>query len=167
LTQVCPPGWELPAAFLESLRQRGQMERVSVTHDLAAGAAGAGVVYTDGWPRSTREPGVPFSCHCRDIESTADESVLGCVLGKARSHSSSPCPASAGRDPLTVWRATAGTVGIGRALARWARGPLHVVKVALRALTTRRNADDAWLESPCHQPVAIRPDAGSRPLARP
>jgi ornithine carbamoyltransferase len=57
VTQVCPPGWELPAAFLESLREHGQMERVAVTHDLDAGTAGADVIYTDGWPRSTREPG--------------------------------------------------------------------------------------------------------------
>jgi hypothetical protein len=99
------------------------------------------------------------------IESTADESVFGCAT--ARSPSSPPCSASAGRDPLTVCRATAGTVGIGRALARWARAPLHVVKVALRGLTTCRIADDAWLESPCHPPVAIGPEAGRRPLARP
>ena len=93
------------------------------------------------------------------IESTAEESVLGCA--PARSPSSPPCSASAGRDPLTGCRATAGTVGIGRALARWARAPLHVVKVALRALTTSRNADDAWLKSPCHQPVAIGPGRGT------
>jgi hypothetical protein len=96
------------------------------------------------------------------IESTAEESVLGCA--PARSPSSPPCSASAGRDPLTGCRATAGTVGIGRALARWARAPLHVVKVALRALTTSRNADDAWLESPCHQPVAIGPRTRDRIL---
>ena len=32
------------------------MGRVAVTHDLDAGAAGADVIYTDGWPRSTRQP---------------------------------------------------------------------------------------------------------------
>jgi ornithine carbamoyltransferase len=57
VTQVCPPGWALPDAFLESLRAHGQVGRVAVTHDLEVGAAGADVIYTDGWPRSTREPG--------------------------------------------------------------------------------------------------------------
>lgn len=57
VTQVCPPGWELPAMFLDSLRQYGQVGQVDVTHGLDAGAAGADVIYTDGWPRSTREPG--------------------------------------------------------------------------------------------------------------
>lgn len=57
VTQVCPPGWELPDTFLESLRQHGQSGRVAVAHDLDVGAAGADVIYTDGWPRSTREPG--------------------------------------------------------------------------------------------------------------
>ena len=57
VTQVCPPGWELPATFLDSLHQQGQMQRVAITHDLDAGTAGADVIYTDGWPRSTREPG--------------------------------------------------------------------------------------------------------------
>jgi ornithine carbamoyltransferase len=28
VTQVCPPGWEIPAALLESLRLHGQTERV-------------------------------------------------------------------------------------------------------------------------------------------
>jgi ornithine carbamoyltransferase len=58
VTQVCPPGWELPATFLDSLQQHGQVGRVAVTNDLAAGSEGADVIYTDGWPRSTRQPGV-------------------------------------------------------------------------------------------------------------
>jgi ornithine carbamoyltransferase len=33
------------------------MQRVAITHDLDAGTAGADVIYTDGWPRSTRESG--------------------------------------------------------------------------------------------------------------
>jgi ornithine carbamoyltransferase len=57
VTQVCPPGWELPDTFLESLRQHGQVGRVVVTPDLDVGVAGADVIYTDGWPRTTREPG--------------------------------------------------------------------------------------------------------------
>ena len=56
MTQVCPPGWELPATFLESLEQHGQVGRVSVSHDLDVGAAGADVICTDGWPPSTRQP---------------------------------------------------------------------------------------------------------------
>jgi ornithine carbamoyltransferase len=54
VTQVCPPGWEHPATFLDSLHSK---QRVAVTHDLDVGTAGADVIYTDGWPRSTREPG--------------------------------------------------------------------------------------------------------------
>jgi ornithine carbamoyltransferase len=57
VTQVCPPGWELPATFLDSLHQQGQMQRVAITHDLDVGTAGADVIYTDDWPRSTRGPG--------------------------------------------------------------------------------------------------------------
>jgi Ornithine carbamoyltransferase len=57
VTQVCPPGWELPDTFLDSLRQHGQVGRVAVTDELDVGAAGADVIYTDGWPRTTREPG--------------------------------------------------------------------------------------------------------------
>jgi ornithine carbamoyltransferase len=57
VTQVCPPGWELPATYLDSLLQHGQVGRVEVTHDLEVGVAGADVLYTDGWPRSAREPG--------------------------------------------------------------------------------------------------------------
>lgn len=57
VTQVCPPGWELPATFLDSLQQHGQVGRVAVTNDLEAGSEGADVIYTDGWPRSTRRPG--------------------------------------------------------------------------------------------------------------
>ncbi len=57
LTQVCPPGWELPPAFLDGLDEHGQVGKVTITHDMAAGMTGANVVYTDGWPRSTREPG--------------------------------------------------------------------------------------------------------------
>jgi len=56
VTQVCPPGWELPDTFLDSLRQHGQVGSVAVTDDLDVGAAGADVIYTDGWPRTTREP---------------------------------------------------------------------------------------------------------------
>jgi ornithine carbamoyltransferase len=57
VTQVCPPGWDLPDTFLDSLRQHGQVGRVAVTHDLDLGAAGADVIYTDGWPRLTRQLG--------------------------------------------------------------------------------------------------------------
>jgi ornithine carbamoyltransferase len=56
VTQVCPPGWELPATFLDSLQQHGQVGRVAVRNDLVAGSEGADVIYTDGWPRSTRQP---------------------------------------------------------------------------------------------------------------
>jgi ornithine carbamoyltransferase len=57
VTQVCPPGWELPATFLDSLKQHGQQGQVAVAHDLEEGTAGADVIYTDGWPPATREPG--------------------------------------------------------------------------------------------------------------
>lgn len=57
VTQLCPAGWELPPAFLAGLREHGQSGRVTITHDLTAGLTDAHVVYTDGWPRSTREPG--------------------------------------------------------------------------------------------------------------
>ena len=57
VTQVCPPGWELDQHFLTDLAQRGQRGRVRTSHDLTGSARGADVLYTDGWPRSTREPG--------------------------------------------------------------------------------------------------------------
>jgi ornithine carbamoyltransferase len=57
LTQVCPTGWEVPAAFLDALDEHGQVGKVEITHDLSAGMSGANVVYTDGWPPSAREPG--------------------------------------------------------------------------------------------------------------
>jgi ornithine carbamoyltransferase len=58
VTQVCPPGWELPATYLNSLQQHGQVGRVAVTNALEAASEGADVIYTDGWPRSARQPGL-------------------------------------------------------------------------------------------------------------
>jgi ornithine carbamoyltransferase len=57
VTQVCPPGWQLPRVFLDGLHEHGQVGKVILTHDLPTGMTGTNVVYTDGWPRSTREPG--------------------------------------------------------------------------------------------------------------
>lgn len=57
VTQVCPLGWGVPAAFLDELDEHGQVGKVEITQELSAGMSGANVVYTDGWPRSTRGPG--------------------------------------------------------------------------------------------------------------
>jgi len=57
VTQVCPPGWELDTTFLDRLRDHGQRGRVSTTHVLDAGVSEADVIYTDGWPASTRHAG--------------------------------------------------------------------------------------------------------------
>jgi ornithine carbamoyltransferase len=57
VTQVCPPGWELDTNFLDQLRDHGQRGQVSIKHDLEAGLRDARVIYTDGWPASTRHAG--------------------------------------------------------------------------------------------------------------
>jgi ornithine carbamoyltransferase len=57
VTQICPPGWDLAPEFLDTLRQHGQLGRVETAHDVAGGIGGADVIYTDGWPLSTRQPG--------------------------------------------------------------------------------------------------------------
>jgi ornithine carbamoyltransferase len=57
VTQVCPPGWELDTTFLDRLRDHRQRGRVSTTHHLDTGVSNANVIYTDGWPASTRHLG--------------------------------------------------------------------------------------------------------------
>jgi ornithine carbamoyltransferase len=57
VTQVCPPGWGLDAAFLDQLRDHGQRGQVRITHDLDSGVSDANVIYTDGWPASARQAG--------------------------------------------------------------------------------------------------------------
>lgn len=57
VTQVCPPGWELPEQFLAGLRKHGQRGQVRTSHDLPATARNADVLYTDGWPRFTQQAG--------------------------------------------------------------------------------------------------------------
>lgn len=47
--QVCPEGYEVSPDFLSEI-EHSAAGTVHVTHDLAAGLAGAGVVYTDCWP---------------------------------------------------------------------------------------------------------------------
>jgi ornithine carbamoyltransferase len=49
VVQVCPEGYEVDPAFLSAARV-GAVGRLAVTHNLAAGLRGAGVVYTDCWP---------------------------------------------------------------------------------------------------------------------
>ncbi len=51
LTQVCPPGYEIPHAALTHARETAA-GRLRVTHDLVDGLHDADVVYTDTWWRS-------------------------------------------------------------------------------------------------------------------
>jgi ornithine carbamoyltransferase len=55
VTQVAPRGFEAAPGYLAELRERGA--RVVSTTDVRAGAAGADVLYTDGWPAAARTAG--------------------------------------------------------------------------------------------------------------
>jgi ornithine carbamoyltransferase len=51
VVQVCPPGHEISASYLEVLRSRAA-GHISVTHDLRGALINADVIYTDCWPRA-------------------------------------------------------------------------------------------------------------------
>jgi ornithine carbamoyltransferase len=55
VTQVAPDGYAAPPDFLEAISARGG--KLTITTDLASGAVGASVLYTDGWPRQACQPG--------------------------------------------------------------------------------------------------------------
>jgi ornithine carbamoyltransferase len=55
VTQVAPEGHAAPPGFQDGISRRGG--NLAITSDLASGAAGASVLYTDGWPRQARQPG--------------------------------------------------------------------------------------------------------------
>lgn len=55
VTQVAPEGYAAPSEFQDAISRRGG--KLAITSDLASGAAGASVLYTDGWPREARQPG--------------------------------------------------------------------------------------------------------------
>jgi ornithine carbamoyltransferase len=46
---------DVPVLVAASRQQRGG--KLAITSDLASGAAGASVLYTDGWPRQAHQPG--------------------------------------------------------------------------------------------------------------
>jgi len=54
LVLVCPEGYEGDGAILEFARKKGQ-GRITVTHDIEAGLAGADAVYTDVWASMGQE----------------------------------------------------------------------------------------------------------------
>lgn len=49
VVQVCPPGFEVPATTLQTLRARA-IGQISVTHELRHALVDADVIYTDCWP---------------------------------------------------------------------------------------------------------------------
>ena len=55
VTQVAPPGFEATPGYIADLRGRGA--ELVTTCDLAGGAAGADVLYTDGWPAAAAAVG--------------------------------------------------------------------------------------------------------------
>lgn len=55
VTQVAPPGFEAPQAYLDEIAALGGS--LATTADLAAGADGAHAIYTDGWPEEARVDG--------------------------------------------------------------------------------------------------------------
>ncbi len=55
LTIACPPGFELPADFLQTLSQKAPHPHLTVTNDVNAAVASADVVYTDVWASMGQE----------------------------------------------------------------------------------------------------------------
>lgn len=56
VTQVCPPGREIPDAILKDIQLNAAGE-ILVTHDLDDALLDADVIYTDCWPRAANDEG--------------------------------------------------------------------------------------------------------------
>lgn len=75
VTQVAPPGFEATPGFLADLRGRGA--DLVTTADLAGGAAGADVLYTDGWPAAATSAGTVRSAFATTRITPATLDLLG------------------------------------------------------------------------------------------
>lgn len=75
VTQVAPPGFEATPGYLADLRGRGA--NLVATSDLADGAAGADVLYTDGWPAAAASTGLVRSAFAATRITPATLDLLG------------------------------------------------------------------------------------------